>query len=244
MSLIEVLLDSVVGDATVREARSNRNWIAVWSRYCGLAATFAVAPGPERDAPTVSNVGALTGCSARELTRLALSDDPLDAALGMAAVNSLIDVDESRCEELNGRDLLMERAAGRRVALVGHFPFVPELQEIARQLSVLELRPRPGDLPAAEAARVILEAEVVAITGAAFVNHTIEPLLGYCRPETLVIVIGPTTPLSPVLFEYGVGIISGAHVVDQPLVLRQVGDGADFREMKGIRRLTMRRPGI
>ena len=239
MSLLEALLDSLSGDATVQEARSNRNWIAVWSRYCGLASTLASAGSANA---TVIDAARLAGRSARELARRALSDDPIDAALGMAAVNSLLDVDESRCEERNGRDLLLERALGKRVALVGHFPFVPELREVARELSVLELRLRPGDLPATEAARVIPEAEVVAITGTAFVNHTIEPLLGYCRPEALVIVIGPTVPLSSVLFDFGVDIISGARVADPPLVLRQVCEGAEFRRIQGVRRLTMQRP--
>jgi len=239
MSLLEALLDSLSGDATVQEARGNRNWIAVWSRYCGLASTLASAGSADA---TVIDATRLTGRSASELARRALSDDPIDAALGMAAVNSLLDVDESRCEERNGRDLLLERALGKRVALVGHFPFVPELREVARELSVLELRLRPGDLPATEAARVIPEAEVVAITGTAFVNHTIEPLLGYCRPEALVIVIGPTVPLSSVLFDFGVDIISGARVADPPLVLRQVCEGAEFRRIQGVRRLTMQRP--
>ena len=240
MSVVEVLLDSIVEDATVREARGSRNWIAVWSRHCGLAATFASTSIQERD--DIGRVAAaLADRSAIELARLALSDDLLDAALGMAAVNSLIDVDESRCEELNGRDLLLEQAVGRTVALVGHFPFVPELREVSRRLSVLELRPRPGDLPAEEAARVIPEAEVVAITGAALVNHSIDSLLGYCRPEALVIVIGPTTPLSPFLFDFGVDVLSGARVMDPPSVLRQVDRDTDFRRMEGIRRLTMRR---
>lgn len=223
----------------MREARSNRNWIAVWSRHCGLASTL----GSDDDAAAI-DVARLTGRGARELAGLALSDDPLDAALGMAAVNSLVEVDESRCEERNARDILLERAPGRSVALVGHFPFVPELREVARELSVLELRPRQGDLPATEAARLVPEAQIVAITGTAFVNHTIEPLLGYCRPEALVIVIGPTAPLSPVLFDYGVDIVSGARVADPALVLRQVGNGADFRHMQGVRRLTLRRAGI
>jgi hypothetical protein len=241
LSILEALLDALVGDAAVRRARSSRNWIAVWSRYCGLASTLGSG---ERADATAIDVERLSGRSARQLARLALSDDPLDAALGMAAVNSLIDIDESRCEERNGRDIILEQALGNNVALVGHFPFVPELREVARELSVLELRPRPGDLPATEAARLVPQAEVVAITGTAFVNHTIELLLGYCRPEALVIVIGPTAPLSPVLFDYGVDIVSGARVADPALVLRQVGDGKDFRHMQGIRRLTLRRPGI
>ncbi len=194
MTLIEALLDSLIGDATVRDARSSRNRIAVWSRHCGLASTLASADSADAAAIDAAR---LIGRGARELARLALSDDPLDAALGMAAVNSLLDVDESRCEERNGRDILIEHAPGKSVALVGHFPFVPELREVARELLVLELRLRPGDLPATEAARVIPEAEVVAITGTAFVNHTIEALLSYCRPETQVIIIGPTAPLSP-----------------------------------------------
>jgi uncharacterized protein (DUF4213/DUF364 family) len=239
VSLTEALLNSLDGDATVREARAGRNWIAVWSWHCGLASTL----GSSDDA-TIIDVAGLAGRSARDLARLALSDVPLDAALGMAAVNSLVEIDESRCEERNGRDVLLEWSAGKSVALVGHFPFVPELREVARELSVLELRPRPGDLPSTEAAQRIPEAGVVAITGTAFVNHTIEPLLSYCRPDALVIIIGPTSPLSPLLFDYGVDIISGARVSDPPLVLRQVAEGVDFRHMRGIRRLTLRRPGI
>ncbi|HUS83276.1 MAG TPA: DUF364 domain-containing protein [Dehalococcoidia bacterium] len=242
--MLEEILDSIKQDDAVKDARGNSTWIAVWSRYCGLASTFAASEYDETGGTILSNdFESLTGTSARELARSCLSNDPLDAALGMAALNSLIDVDESQCEERNGRDVLLERSTGRNVVLVGHFPFVPELRAAAGRLSVLELRPRAGDLPAAEAERVIPEAEVVAITGTTFVNHTIEPLLGYCRPEALVILLGPTTPLSPVLFEYGVDIISGARVADPPLVLRQVGNGAGFREMQGVRRLTMQHPG-
>lgn len=240
MSILEAILDALKLDAAVEVAASNRNWIAVWSRHCGLAST--PGSGDCADATAIATVR-LAGRSARDLARLALSNDPLDAALGMAAVNSLIDVDESLSEERNGRDIILERAPGKRVALVGHFPFVPELREVARELSVLELRPHPGDLPAAEAPRLLPQAEVVAIAGTAFVNHTIEPLLGYCRPEALVVVMGPTAPLSPVLFDYGVDFISGALVADPALVLRQVSDGVGFRHIRGVRRLTLRRHG-
>jgi uncharacterized protein len=238
VTLLEALLDSLVDDATVREAIAKPNWVAVWSRNCGLAAAFAFGSDPAEPIDASS----LTGRSARELARLALADDPLDATLGMAAVNSLIEVDESRCEDSNGREVLMEEAAGRSVVLVGHFPFVPDLQQIARRLDVLELRPRPGDLPSTEAARVIPNAEVVAITGSAFVNHTIEPLLRYCRPDAFVMLIGPTAPLSPVLFDFGVDAIAGARVVDPPRLLQQVRAGATFREMEGVRRLVLRSP--
>jgi uncharacterized protein (DUF4213/DUF364 family) len=244
LAILEEILDSIKQDEPVKDARGNSTWVAVWSRNCGLASTFAASEYEEVGGATRGNdFESLTGTSALGLARSCLSNDPQEAALGMAALNSLNDVDESRCAELNARDILLKSAAGRTVVLVGHFPFVPELRAAAGRLSVLELRLRPGDLPAEEAARAIPEAEVVAITGTTFVNHTIEPLLGYCRPEALVIVLGPTTPLSPVLFKYGVDIVSGARVTDPELVLRQVAEGAGFREMQGVKRLTMRRGG-
>jgi uncharacterized protein (DUF4213/DUF364 family) len=54
-------------------------------------------------------------------------------------------------------------------------------------------------------------------------------------------VLGPTTPLSPVLFDHGADVISGTQVVDAELALRCLSEGATFRQMKGIRLLTMER---
>ena len=82
---------------------------------------------------------------------------------------------------------------------------------------------------------------MVGITGTAFTNHTIEHLLGLWRPGAYVIVLGPTTPLSSVLFNYGVDAISGTKVVDSEAVLRCVSQGATFRQIEGIRLLTMKR---
>jgi len=70
---------------------------------------------------------------------------------------------------------------------------------------------------------VIPQANVVAITAMALINHTLDGLLALCRPDALVMVLGPSAPLSPVLFEHGVAIISGARVVDEAAVMRTVG---------------------
>jgi hypothetical protein len=232
--IIDDLLVTLTTDAPVREVRVGPYWVAVCSRYCGLASTLGQATGID--------AAALTGKSARELADLARSATLPEASVGMAAVNSLVDVDEDRCVELNGRDILIERGRGKRVALVGHFPFVPALREAVGHLWVLELLPRPGDLPAAEAERIIPQADVVAISGTAFLNHTIDALLSYRRPGALVVVLGPTTPLSPVLFAHGVDVISGARVVAPEAALRYVSEGKSFREMPGVRLLTMQSP--
>ncbi|MEJ2721669.1 MAG: DUF364 domain-containing protein [bacterium] len=56
--------------------------------------------------------------------------------------------------------------------------------------------------------------------------------------------LGDTTPLSPVLFDYGVHALAGTRVTDPDLALNCLSQGANFRQIKGTRRLTMMRPGI
>ena len=240
MKILDDLIGGLRDDAPAREVRVGRFWTAVWSRGCGLAST--TGPGEhEHGATFVQDAGSLAGRSTLELARLAYADSPLEAGIGLAAINSLLEVDEARCRELNAGDLLIERGRDKKVALVGHFPFVPALREAAARLWVLELRPQPGDVGAKKAAAIVPQADIVAITGSAFINHTLEGLLSLCRPESFVMVLGPTTPLSPVLFDYGVDVISGTRVVNPVLVLRCLSEGATFRQMRGIRLLTMQR---
>ncbi len=103
------------------------------------------------------------------------------------------------------------------------------------------------DLPADEAARVLPPADVVALTAASLINHTIDDLLALCRPDAYVVLMGPSTPLWPGLFERGVhrtlrvDVLAGSLVTDIETVLRAVGQGATFRQLKraGIRLVTM-----
>jgi uncharacterized protein (DUF4213/DUF364 family) len=186
-------------------------------------------------------VGTLHQQTALELAQLARSESLLEASIGVAAINSLLDVPEERCVELNAEDWLTERGRGRRVAIVGSFPFVSRLRDKVGTLWVLERRPSEGELLAEEASEVIPRADVVAITGTALINRTLDDLLAMCREDSSVMVLGPSTPLSPVLFDYGVDVVSGTQVVDTDLVLTLISQGATFRQVKGpgVRLLTM-----
>ena len=59
------------------------------------------------------------------LAFMANSPSLMESAIGMATINSLIEVDEKRCIELNAGDLLVRKGEGKKVAIIGHFPFVP-----------------------------------------------------------------------------------------------------------------------
>jgi len=189
----------------------------------------------------VKEAGTLMEKEASELAQMSYSPSLLEAAIGMATINSLLEIDQERCIRLNAGDLLAEKGENRKVALVGHFPFVPELRQVAEELWVIEQHPHQGDFAQSMAESLIPQADVVGITGTAFTNHTIEHLLGLCRPEAYVIILGGTAPLSPVLFDYGVDAISGTKVVNPEATLRCISQGATFRQLKGIRLLTMKR---
>ncbi len=237
--IIEDLLSSLKNDAPVQEVRICVFWTAVVSRYCGLASTQRGEPHAHS---AVLGSGTLTDKSALELTAFIRSDNPLEATVGMAAINSALEVDESRCVEANAAQVLRERGEDKKVALVGHFPFIDRLREGVGTLWVLEQRPAEGDLPAEMAAEILPQADVVAITGVTLINHTFEPLLRLCRPDAFVLVLGPSTPLWPGLFDYGVDAISGTKVVDAQEVLRYISQGASFRQLKkgkGVKLLTM-----
>ena len=91
-----------------------------------------------------------------------------------------------------------------------------------------------------EAARLLPKADVVSLTGTAFINHTIEELLSLCR-DSYVVLTGPTSPLSPVLFDFGIQAICGTRVADADEVIRFVSQAASFKQIHGhgVRLLTM-----
>jgi len=119
--LIDDLLAAVAGDAPVRHVFVGAHLTVVCSRGCGLASTFASSQPHRR--MKVRDAGWLVGKRAYDLAQYVRSDNPIEAAIGLATVNSLLAPDERALEPINGADYLAYLGRGRTVALVGHFPF-------------------------------------------------------------------------------------------------------------------------
>jgi uncharacterized protein (DUF4213/DUF364 family) len=187
----------------------------------------------------MSRAGHLLEQSARELAENLRSSSRLEAGVGMAALNALLDVEDDRCREVNAESLILEASAGRRVAVVGHFPFVERVRQHAAECEVLELRPQPGDAPAERAGEIIPRADIVALSGTTLLNHTFDDLIELCRSDAFVLLVGASAPLTPVLFERGVDAICGTRVVAVDDAVRAVTQGATFRQIPGRRPLSM-----
>jgi uncharacterized protein (DUF4213/DUF364 family) len=239
MKILKELIASLKGqNHPVQEVLTGAYWTGVVSRGCGLASTFRDEGHPHPRG--VKEVGRLIGKDVLELAAYALSDYAMEASIGMAAINSLIEINEEKCVEKNASEILMEKGGGKDVAIIGHFPFIPALRKKTRNLWVFEQKPQEGDLSPEEVPRILPRCDIVGITGTAFINHTLEDLLHWAQGK-YILLIGPTTPLTPLLFDYGIQFLSGTLVADKEETFRCISQGATFREVRGVRRITLMR---
>jgi len=239
-NILKEILSTLQSDYEVSDIRTCVYWTAVTSLRCGLASTMAAFLLPSKG-HQVESAGTLLPTGAKSLARLCLSDHILEAAIGIAAINSILPIDESRCVDLNAEEEIRSRGEGKRIAIIGHFPFVKRLKEIADKVWVFELpgRGRPGDITSHEITTLLPQAEVVAITSTTLINHTLGGILDLVAPDAFKMMLGPSTPLSPVLFDYGLDALSGSIVTDRDQVLHCISQGANFRQVRGIRKVTM-----
>ena len=237
MKILQDLIDAHVIDIEVKDVYVGMHWTAVISRYCGLASSLREPP-PHADF-TVVNAGQLNEMNAVELSAMVLSDKIAEASIGLAAINSQIEIDESKCEPVNGFEIIADKGYGKTIGVIGHFPYVEKLRKLAKQVYVFEKILQAGDLPVSEMKSKLPECEIVAISGTTLINHTLEEILANCNKSALKIMLGASTPMSEVLFDYGLDYLAGSKVENVDQVITAIVQGATFRQLKGIKRLTM-----
>jgi uncharacterized protein (DUF4213/DUF364 family) len=179
----------------------------------------------------IENSGELVGIKASVLARRILSWEPLEASLGTAALNSLWD---PAGEKGSVNDIIMEKARGKTVTVIGRFPFNADVKRVARKAYLLEMEPEKGELPSHAAERVIPESELAVISATALINHSLQRLLELAS-DAYAIVLGPSTPMSSVLFDYGADVLAGVHITDPEALFRSLSQGAkSFGKIAGI----------
>jgi len=245
--LIGPVLDTLP-DGEVIQVCIGIHWTAVvveveGEQHAGLASTFGV--GHTHGEADIPQAGRLEELSGRELARLALGEKDILRSIGIAAVNALLPRRPETWEDINAEHVILRAGIGKSVGLVGHFPFIPRIRPQVGELFVFEQRMQPGDLAAESVKDVLPHMDVVAITGTTLINHTLEGLLALCAPQALVILLGPSTVLSPQLFERGIDLLCGAVVTDIPPVLKTVQQGGNFPQVHhaGVRLVSVKREG-
>jgi len=228
-AIYDQLHAGVPAEAAVRAFAGGLHWFGVQS---GRALGLAMAPREIPSSPSLA--GRVAGQPLSEVAALSKSWNFADAALGIAALNSYYNdparvldwaksSDYSFQSGANAFDTMLPRVTGRRVAVIGHFRGLEKLADVSR-LTILERRPQAGDAPDPACEVVLPEAEFVFITATTLINKTLPRLLQLCR-NSFVVIVGPTTPLSPLWFDLGADMIAGLLIDDVPAVWQIVHEG-------------------
>ena len=229
-TLYDRLIDPIPEDLTVTAASVGPKWCRITSCEGGAGMAFSM---PASTRPALHENGEFVGARLRDVAQRAKSWNLAEAGMGMAAVNSWHSLPArarangfAPCADNNWAKSFhpyREATRGRKVAVIGHFPFAPAALSEAGELFVFERNPVEGDYPDSASEYLLPECDYVFITGSSFVNKTIPRLLELSRNATTVM-IGPSTPASPILFDYGVDVIT-AFACDQGALLDEALDG-------------------
>jgi uncharacterized protein (DUF4213/DUF364 family) len=201
------------------------------SRFCALELedgsigfSFILAGDTERRLRAGVSSDVYTGLDALVLARGYAQADPVNKAVGFAAINSLSQSLFSRATWVPQKagDSLgqLEPKAGDHIGMIGLFtPLVARVGEAHARLTVLELKAElageqegytvtldPADLATCEK---------VVSTCTVMLNDTLDAVLDACRGATYLAMIGPTAGCVPdPLFDRGLDHLGGRRVVD------------------------------
>jgi len=229
MKIIDDLLGSVAhADHLVTGACVGLHWTVIESLFAGASHTYKTNRKVE-----LADSGDLIGRSALELAGRLRSWEPLEAGLGLAALNSLIPIPED-VDTGNVFDHVVAEAEGKTITVIGRFPFNDRLAETARRVYFLEMDPHKDELPSFAAEEVIPQSDIAVITATTLINKSLPRLLELSE-RAEAIVLGPSTPMNDVLFDHGADVLAGVRVDDADALLRSIMQGVKrFKRLAGI----------
>ncbi|MGM0471097.1 MAG: Rossmann-like domain-containing protein [Bacillota bacterium] len=224
MKLIDDLIKAESrNSAAVKDVRVGVTWTGVWGKHCGLAKTYGV---PVAHGNYTQDLGKLTKKSTLQLAEYAKSWNLIEASIGVAAINAMV---EPKGEAgINALDLIVEWAKNKRVTMVGSFPRTQEIRSAASDFKILELdpaklNPKKGIIPATAADYLLPVSDLAIITGSTLINKSLRYLLELTRRgDVFTVLLGPSTLMSEVFFDYGVNMLAGAEIIKPEPILNKI----------------------
>lgn len=242
MTVLETLLTDLPSGWRVTDVYIGANWVLSLVSQPDGAQRAGVASTPRQiESNSRFQIGHYQlDEKAEDFAHLLSSSDAISAAVGLATLNAVNQPPESALTAFDAADWLAEQSAKRAIALFGRFPFIEdEIRPLARHVWVFEQEPGAGEYGLSDITAILPQAEVVAITGSSIINHTIDLILPCIRPEALVVVLGPSTPLSEKLFSCGIHAMFGVRVVNLQQVIDSVMAGDGFQKIQRLQRVSL-----
>ena len=236
--IYDTLIDDLPEDVTVTASDRGTRWTRVVNSAGGIGSAWSMR-GTSR--PALSADVPDAGRPIRDVAALVRSWNLAEASVGLAAINSWYSRAEVAAQQgfvptgagLTWREVFdpyADAVEGRVAAIIGHFPFARGVLRKAADLQILERFPEPGDYPDTACEYLLPEADYVFISSSSFVNKTAPRLIELSR-DAHTVLVGPSTPLNPVLLDYGVDTITGfvaASSLSDPASLAEMVPAGDI----------------
>ncbi len=208
---------------------------------CGLA--YTLHEKEYESCCVMPDAGRLAGRKASELIPWMQSPDVTACAVGLAALNAIINPPAAAVES----DILDLLPVDPRdtVGMIGYFgPLVEPIKKRARALHIFERRAEPEYeiLPESATLDLLPKCQVVILSATTLLNHTIDGLLDLSKTAREIVILGPSTPFLPEIFKrHGVTMLSGLQVTDPLQILQIVSEGGGTRQFgRAVRKLSLR----
>ena len=246
--LYDSLIEEIPSDPVIDDCLIGLHWTYVRAgEYAGIAMTY--------QGSSISGLanGPVIGKSLRDAASGIKSWDMLQASVGMAACNAWFNTpdkmaalgidcgdDHSAGPGKSIFDEPMESLLGKKVAVIGHFPYIEKQLGGKCRLSVLEREPEGTDYLDSACEYLLPEQDAVFITGMTLTNKTLPRLLTLTQNAKTVLV-GPSSPITPILFRFGVDSIAGFYIADREATRALAAQAAHTEIFRGGRRITFSR---
>lgn len=249
-TIIGSLLESLPADAVIQNVAVGIFWTCVQTQYGAALSASAHRWIDDPPGALIPCAGQLVGMKVADVAPLYDSASLTARALANAAISASFPAHLMTGTVFPGRgqDLLTEICARsqqtRRIALIGHFHFADELRALGHDLDIYELdnRCQPGDIPSSHIPQRLPLADIVVMTSSTLITHATESILAACRPDAFKMIVGPSVPLHPCLWDFGLDAVCASLIQDPAQVLLTAAQGGNHKQMTGAKKINYINP--
>lgn len=214
-----------------------------WTLCCNNAGGMGLAMSPGQYTRTLPWSGTLAGRPLHEIIHWVKSWNPFEAAIGLAAINSVINtvinpaatdlmdkaepLHASGAENLAVFDYFLPRLKNKKVVVIGRYPGLQQYESML-DLVVLERTPQHNDYPDPACEYELRDADWVFLTANSIANKTF-PRLAELSRNAVTVLMGPSMPWLEEWIEYGIDFLAGVQVQDNAVLQATVAEGGGVR---------------
>ena len=200
--------------------------------------------------------GDLSPLTLRELAELIKSWNPLEAAVGQAALNAWYNAPQTARQNGVGMDqdpredrmndpfiMSQKEIRGKKVVTIGHFPYLEKLFEPICELAIIEREPDiNGDYPFEAADYLLPDCDYAYLNASGLTDKSLPRMLALSQNAKKITLVGPCATLWPGFARYGVQDVSGLVITDAARALRMAAGAEHCKPFAAGRKVALRLP--